>query len=494
VRSAWRVEGPGDGAPRRVLPDVARFVETLAAHADFFGSGEPVAVTRAPGRLDLMGGIADYSGSLVLELPLAVATFVAAQRSEDARVTVRSLAAAAMDAEPETSVPLDVVAPGGAPLDYADARALLGADPRRQWAAYVLGALVVLGRERGVRVTRGVRLLVDSTVPAGKGVSSSAALEVAAMQAVCAAYDETLDARELALLCQMVENLVVGAPCGVMDQMTSAGGEQDRLLALLCQPAELRGHVALPTGLAVWGIDSGIRHAVGGADYGAVRVGAFMGYRILADLAGLAVQTLGDGRVRVADPRWGGYLANLTPSEWDARFRDAVPATVHGAAFLARYGGTTDPVTRVDPARSYAVRQPTAHPIHEHHRVRLFRALLESGAASEEQRGLLGELMYQSHASYGACGLGSDGTDRLVELVRAAGADAGLYGAKITGGGSGGVVAVLARREATDVVAGIAREYERATGRAATVLGGSSPGASTLGVSWARRVPSEDAE
>jgi L-arabinokinase len=120
--------------------------------------------------------------------------------------------------------------------------------------------------------------------------------------------------------------------------------------------------------------------------------------------------------------------------------------------------------------------------------VRLFRALLDGGAPGDEERALLGELMYQSHASYGACGLGSSGTDRLVALVRAAGLGCGLYGAKITGGGSGGVVAVLARRGARAEVDAVARAYERATGRAAAVLGGSSPGAMATGVAWARPV------
>src|SRR5689334_11280151 len=115
-----------------------------------------------------------------------------------------------------------------------------------------------------------------------------------------------------------------------------------------------------------------------------------------------------------------------------------------GATFLERYTGSTDRVTSIDPGKVYAVRQPTAHPIYEHHRVQLFRALLQQQPVSEERLILLGELMYQSHASYSACGLGSAGTDRLVELVRQAGPASGLYGAKITGGGAGGTVAVLA--------------------------------------------------
>jgi len=308
------------------------------------------------------------------------------------------------------------------------------------------------------------------------------------MNAICAAHGMSLDGRDLALLCQMVENRVVGAPCGVMDQMTAACGERDRLLALLCQPAELQAHVVLPPELEVWGIDSGIRHEVGGADYGAVRVGAFMGYRIIAEAAGLGVTTASErgGRVQVDDGRWCGYLANVTPAEWESTFRDAVPETMNGALFLRRYGGITDSVTRVDAAQRYAVRQPTAHPIYEHHRVRTFRALLEAGAGTEEERALLGELMYQSHASYGACGLGTSGTDRLVALARevgaGAGAGAGIYGAKITGGGSGGVVAVLARAGSHALVQGIAQRYGRLTGQSAMVLGGSSDGAARFGV------------
>ena len=101
-------------------------------------------------------------------------------------------------------------------------------------------------------------------------------------------------------------------------------------MALLCQPAEFEGTIALPTELAVWGIDSGIRHAVTGADYGAVRVGAFMGYRILADLAGFEVAP-GDreGRSRIDDPRWGGYLANVGSGDVPGP-RAQVPGTLTG--------------------------------------------------------------------------------------------------------------------------------------------------------------------
>ncbi|MEO8178998.1 MAG: hypothetical protein ABI895_09215 [Deltaproteobacteria bacterium] len=79
---------------------------------------------------------------------------------------------------------------------------------------------------------------------------------------------------QAALWCQRVENLVVGAPCGVMDQMTSSCGRAGQLLPLVCQPAELEPCFPIPAGLALWGIDSGLQHQVQGADYAEVHVAA----------------------------------------------------------------------------------------------------------------------------------------------------------------------------------------------------------------------------
>lgn len=105
------------------------------------------------------------------------------------------------------------------------------------------------------------------------------------MSAVAAAFGLSVPPLELARLCQLVENAVCGSPCGVMDQMASCCGRAGKLLALVCQPAQVLGHVDIPPHIALWGVDSGIRHAVTGADYGSVRVGAFMGKRLLQEAA-----------------------------------------------------------------------------------------------------------------------------------------------------------------------------------------------------------------
>jgi L-arabinokinase len=206
-----------------------------------------------------------------------------------------------------------------------------------------------------------------------------------------------------------------------------------------------------------------------------------MGYRIIAEMAGLKVKAdrLGEP-AQVDDPRWGGYLANITPSEFEQHYAARLPERIEGAEFLSRYKGTTDKVTRVASERSYAVRVPTAHPIYEHYRVRLFAESLR-GEINEERMRLAGELMYQSHASYSACGLGSEATDRIVELARAAGPEQGIYGAKITGGGSGGTVAILSHRDAGPGVAGVAEKYARETGYQPYIFSGSSRGSAEFG-------------
>lgn len=444
---------------------------------------QPVAIARAPGRLDVMGGIADYSGALVLQLPLAEATLAAVQQLDEPEWIIASL-----DDKPggqlrSVQLPAELWQRMAA-QDYEFARRYFAARPEQSWAAYVAGVALVLMREKNIRPQGGLLVRVWSAVPEAQGVSSSAALEVAAMWALSHAWGIELDGVELARLCQMAENLVVGAPCGIMDQMTAALGQAGHLLALLCQPAEIKDFLPLPPEVRLWGIASGVRHAVSGSDYTSVRVGAFMGYRIIAELAGLKVEGPDDaGVVHVDDPYWHGYLANLEPEEFEQRFAAHLPQQMAGSEFLRRYGGTTDPVTCVVPERTYAVRQPTAHPIYEHARVRRFAQLLAEPWDEQhvgQQLEALGTLMYGSHASYSACGLGAEGTDLLVEMVRRAGPQAGLYGAKITGGGSGGTVAVLGSAAAEESLHQIARQYAQRSGRETYVFSGSSPGACRL--------------
>ena len=463
------------------LADAEAFIDQLqrldehpyGAARSLFSANTPIHIGRAPGRLDLMGGIADYSGALALQWPLAEAAIVAVQHRTDRIVRIVRTAA---DHSRSQHVELDL---GHVIGDYAKVGEALRAAPRNHWCASIAGCLTVLAREESVAFPTGFDILIDSKVPEGRGVSSSAAKAVATMHALAAACKVDLDGRSIALLCQQVENFVVGSPCGIMGQMVSSCGEQGKLLAILCQPAELIGTIDLPDELAIWGIDSGVQHKSGTGDYEAVRIGAFMGYRILAQRAGLPANS-NAGVTAIDDERWLGYLANIRPHEFLA-FKHHLPEHIDGGEFMRTFKGLTDPVTVVNEARSYPVRAPTAHPIFEHHRVQCFAELI-AAPDSPRRNKVLGEMMFQSHASYSTCGLGSDGTDALVDAVDAPGnLSKGLYGAKITGGGSGGVVAVLGRSDAGRSIDSLAYAYTADRGIKPHVFTGSSPGAAAFG-------------
>ena len=424
--------------------------------AGFFPSGHTVHIARAPGRLDVMGGIADYSGSLVAEMPIAQAAVAGASvgGTFDGAVVVRSGNWREGGFAPEVVLPAHVFTN---PVSLL--RHLYDGPPAERWAGYVAGCISLLRADGLIGRSVGARVFVHSSVPLGAGVSSSAATEVATMRAVCAAFGVSMDGLTLARLCQRVENDIMDAPCGVMDQVTSALGAAGELLTILCQPYQIQGTAALPSGWSVFGIDSGVKHSVGGAAYGRVRVGAFMGYKIIADRSGSG---------------FGGYLCNVSPDEYRAFLPEGLPETMNGAAFLGKHGGIFDTVTTVDPAQTYPVRAAAEHAIHEMARVTRFVEYLKDG--SDAALVSAGEQMYAAHASYSRCDLGSPETDLLVDLARSEG-DA-VAGAKITGGGSGGTVCVLCRADAeSDIAARLAQTYTERTGRTPRLIHGTSPGA-----------------
>ncbi|KAL9377283.1 hypothetical protein Peur_031403 [Populus x canadensis] len=480
------------------LPDIMAFLKSLAdigaghdskkdtddkvredlAAAGLFNWEEEIFVARAPGRLDVLGGIADYSGSLVLQMPIREACHVAVQKNHPSKQKLWKHAQARHHADHEKLAPiLEIVSLGSElnnrgptfdmdlsdfkdgekPISYEAARKYFAKDPSQKWAAYVAGTIVVLMTELGVCFENSISILV--------------------------------------------ENHVVGAPCGVMDQMTSACGEANKLLAMVCQPAEVLGVVDIPSHVRFWGIDSGLRHSVGGSDYGSVRIGTYMGRKIIkSTAAGLSKGNNKDdmdkdGIELLNNEASLDYLCNLPPHRYEGVYVDKLPETVTGEEFIKKYVNHEDSVTTIDPKHIYAVKAPTRHPVYENFRVEAFKALL-SATASDGQLSALGELMYQCHYSYGACGLGSDGTDRLVELVqemqhsKASKSENGtLYGAKITGGGSGGTVCVIGKNfvGSNEQILEIQRRYHVATGFKPYVFEGSSPGAGKFGYLKIRR-------
>ena len=456
-----------------------------------FAPSRPIRMSRAPGRLDVMGGIADYTGSLVCEFPLDRAAAVALQERDDRQLQVFSFNLYDQHKPFTLRIPLDALAAGPAEVLRRDFD-----EPGRKWAAYLAGCLFVL-HDAGYVALRdprhaGLNLALYSTVPMGAGVSSSAAVEVATMMNLVGHFElgQRIDGLQLAALCQRAENSIVGAPCGIMDQVTSCLAEPGKLLRMVCQPHELKPPLALPEGVRVIGIDSGVRHDVTGPAYARTRCAAFMGHRIMLE----KMRQMGDalGRELVADPM-RGYLANLDPDDYKNFFRPSLPECMSGREFMDRYQLTIDPATSVEPDVTYAVRQATDHHVLEARRIRRFVEFLENahplpGAKRKLELDRAGHLMYGSHQSYTQDAmLGAGECDLLVKLARDR-EYAGLYGARITGGGAGGTVAVLCDTSAAADAAldEILSEYERQSGQTPELFVGTSPGAWHAGTALAQ--------
>lgn len=447
------------------IEPIPRLCEGLSA-TGIFGAGS-ATVARAPGRLDVMGGIADYTGSLVCELPLQCGAAVAVQYRDDGQLLCCS---AQKNSAPVSAPACD--------LETVAYEFGCGFDEDNDWARYVLGCAWWIGQRADL--AQGLSIAIDSDVPVGGGVASSAAIEVATMTALASLVGLEMNALELAAACQFVENNIANAPCGLMDQVVCTMGSQDRLLPILCQesttgePVQIQRELELPPGLRLVGLHCGISHDVSGDPYTETRVAAFMGKRILEDL-GCPTD---------------GYLARANSTVYEKDFAQDLPQAMTGEEFADQFGETSDSTTSVSPETVYYVRGATDHHVFEAERVRRFVKALSGGSSGDEELWRqAGALMSESHESYSSCaGLGHAATDKLVELLQDE--HDVVYGAKITGGGCGGTVAILMKDcdEADEAVERVRQEYARQAGLESILCSGSSDGAFQYGAHVVEKV------
>ncbi len=171
-----------------------------------------LAVARAPGRVNLIGEHTDYNDGFVLPAAVGQSAWAVAQRRTDSKIIIYS-------ATIDEKIEFDLVA--------------LKFDPNHGWANYPKGVLHTL-QNRGWKL-EGLQLYLESDVPLGGGMSSSAALELATAYAVMALFPYTLDRLSLVKACQRAENMFVGVQCGIMDQYASGFGKRGHALFLDCR-------------------------------------------------------------------------------------------------------------------------------------------------------------------------------------------------------------------------------------------------------------------
>ncbi len=399
----------------------------------FFGNDQILTQASSPGRMDVMGGIADYSGSMVLQMPIKEKATVTIGLRNYNQLHIKSLNIASKN---EVYINLDEL-----PTNYEQAKLYLQSIEGGEWASYIIGCYLVICQEKKLKLG-GLDILVESNVPVGKGVSSSAAIEIATLKALTELFSIDLQGTELPKFAQKAENLVVGAPCGLMDQLASFFGENNKLLPILCQPDKTFDLVTIPENLYFVGIDSGVRHSVGGASYGEVRTAAFMGYSIIAQKRGISKEQIQE--LNNEESPFNGFLSNISPSVFESDFARNLNS-MYGKDFIHDFGDVPDKLSTIKPDVFYNINACTQHPIYENYRVKTFLELLKNLSHHNLSTllPLMGELMYQSHESYNKCGLGNEMTDKIVQMARKKGYESGIYGAKITGGGSGGTVCLM---------------------------------------------------
>ena len=351
-------------------------------------SAEP-RLYRAPGRVNLIGEHTDYNDGFVLPAALELRTWVAAAARPDRRLRIRSLRFGAT-----LEFDLDDPAPA----------------PRRDWSDYVRGVAVML-QKAGHRLT-GTDLLIDSDVPIGAGLSSSAALEVSTGYALLDLAGVAVDRTELALCCQRAENEFVGMRCGVMDQFISCYGAAGHALLLDCRSLAFR-LVPIAPSVRLVICNSMVRHELAAGEYNLRRAECERGVAL---------------------------LKSALPAIRALRDVSAAELTAHAALL---------PELTLRRCR---------HVITEDERVERAGAALDAGRVEE-----FGRLMNASHVSMrDDYEISCRELDILVELAWRV---EGALGSRMTGGGFGGCTVSMVRADAVERFrASLAAGYAAATG------------------------------
>jgi galactokinase len=339
---------------------------------------DPDTEARAPGRVNLIGEHTDYNAGYVLPTALPQETRVLISRR-----SARTVRACSLDIDAERLTTFE-----------------LGAEKRTEtWIDYVQG-VTWAAADRGLQLS-GFDMLVTSNVPIGKGLSSSASLEVAVGRALRDLFQRNLSDIDIAMLGHRAETAFVGAPVGIMDQMVCSLG--DRKTAFFLDTwTKAYEKIPLPPEIELGVIDSGIAHSHASGEYRTRR-------RECEEAAkGLGVERLRD--VTIDDlPR-----IERLPEPLNRRARHVVTEN-------ARVLAAVDAIRRRDAAA-------------------------------------LGRLFLESHASMrDDFEVSLPEIDQMVDICAS---DSRTYGARLTGGGFGGAIVVLCRRgEAADAARAVADEY-----------------------------------
>ncbi|MGD0814576.1 MAG: galactokinase [Verrucomicrobiota bacterium] len=377
---------------------LAELSQSAAAQFATIYGRPPRWISAAPGRVNVIGEHTDYNDGFVLPMAIERYTVIAA---DAALGTAQRVQLCSTGAHGEPAI-IDLTKP-------------LQPFPKGTWANYPAGVLAGF-QAKGIS-TGGFDALIQSTVPTGGGLSSSAALEVAMATLLEAMTGRTLDPVEKALLCQQAEHQYAGVPCGIMDQFISVMGRKDNLLLLDCRSRRTELVPMSDPSVSLLVTNTNVRHELGSGQYATRRA-----------QCEAAAKTVGVTSLRDAT---APMLEQAKSRMEDVVFRRA-------RHVIGEIGRTTQAAREIRASNWMTV----------------------------------GELMYASHDSLrGDYEVSCAELEAVVEIARSIGPNGGMYGCRMTGGGFGGCTVALLKTAAVDsVMKTIATDYQRKTGIEASLF------------------------
>jgi galactokinase len=354
----------------------------------------PRWVVAAPGRVNLIGEHTDYNDGFVLPMAIERHIVIAADTNTKHNVTLHSVTT-------------------GETASFGLRPRVVRGEPG--WSNYVRG--VIAGFQKPGQKVPGFDAVIESSLPYGGGLASSAALEVATATLIEAITGQVLDPIDKALLCQRAEHDFAGVPCGIMDQFTSILAQENHALLLDCRSRTTTPVPMTNPEVTVLIINTNIRHKLADSEY-AKR-------RSQCEAAARALKV--------------------------AALRDATPEAL----------GATQ--KQMEPV----VFRRARHVITENERtLQMARAIQASDWPA------VGQLMYASHASLrDDYEVSCPELDTVVEIAQAMGDGGGVIGCRMTGGGFGGCAVSLVKTDAVQrITRALDAAYEKKTGKQTTIF------------------------
>jgi len=359
-------------------------------------SRQPLKSVQAPGRINLIGGHVDYNKGFVLPVAINRYIYMAGRKREDEKIFLY-----ANDVGEKLQTTLSQI------THQKD----------KKWANYLLGVIQLLQKEYN-HPLKGMEILFQGDIPVGKGLSSSAALEVATAYLLSSLFDFPWEPLKMTKLCQRAENEFVGMPCGIMDQFICVFGKKNKALFLDCQDLSF-SYVPIKSDEAnILIADTGVKRELTSSPYkkrrGECETAVKLLQKFLPEIAS---------------------LRDLSPKDLE-NYEDHLPATL---------------------------RKRARHVVSENQRVLKSVELLGKGKLSD-----FGKLIYESHhSSKHHYEVSCRELDLLVDLCKK---QTGVLGARLSGAGFGGAIVSLVKKEESERIANfLVQEYAKQIGLKAEV-------------------------